>query len=303
MRIAIVGSYGTGMTMCATRFPGRGETVGGGEFSLGPGGKGSNQAVGAARLGAEVSLLTALGTDTFAEQARRMWRDEGVDASAVVTTDAPTMVAVIVVEADAENRILVAPGALDRLTPAHVADFGDTIAGSDLLMVCNEVPAEVVNAALLTAAQRGTPTLYNPAPARDVPPEAAAAVDILTPNLTEAQVLTGLDTADPDALLDALRARFSATIVLTRGPDGACVDDGDQRYRIPPVTPPEVVDTTGAGDAFNAALAVAWCRGWEPARAAEYAAAAGSFAVSRPEVIPGLPHPDELDALLSTNAR
>ncbi|MDA3625986.1 ribokinase [Saccharopolyspora sp. WRP15-2] len=295
MRIAVVGSYGTGMTMRADRIPDRGETLGDAAFSLGPGGKGSNQAIGAARLGAEVSLLTAVGDDVLGAQGRELWRREGVDAGAVATVDAPTMTGVILVEQDGENRIIVAPGALDLLTPAHVAGFAEVIAAADLLMVCNEIPADTVAAALRTAAERGTPTLFNPAPARDLPQDVAALVDVLTPNLTEAQVLTGLDTTDPDVLLDALRQRFTAKIVLTCGTDGAHVDDGVERAHIAPVPATQVVDTTGAGDAFNAAFAVAWCRGWDLRRAARYAAAAGAFAVAHHEVVPGLPHPEDLE--------
>lgn len=297
MRIAVVGSYGTGMTMRTSRMPGRGETLGDAAFSLGPGGKGSNQAVGAARLGADVSLLTAVGDDVLGAQGRDLWRREGVDASAVVTVDASTMTGVILVEDDGENRIIVAPGALDLLTPAHVDGFADAIAAADLLMVCNEIPADVVVSALRTAADHGTPILFNPAPARDLPQDAADLVDVLTPNLSEAQVLTGLDTTDPDALLDALRRRFASTIVLTCGTEGAYVDDGD-RTHISPALATRVVDTTGAGDAFNAAFAVAWCRDRDPRRAARYAATAGAFAVAHHEVIPGLPHPEDLEPAL-----
>jgi ribokinase len=309
-RIAVVGSYGTGMTMWLDRVPDRGETLGGARFSAGPGGKGSNQAIGAARLGAQVRLLTAVGDDEFGAAARRLWREEGVDASGVVTVDAATMVGVILVEPDGENRIVIAPGALDLVTPEHVGGFAEAIAGSDLLMVCNEIPADVVVAALRLAQDHGVATLYNPAPARDLPAEARGLVDYLTPNFGEARVLAGLDSADSagqsvqaDEILDRLRERFDATIVLTAGGDGAYVDDpAAGRSHVPPVTPPEIVDTTGAGDAFNAALAVALCRGDDPVTATRYAVAAGAFAVSRPEVIPGLATPDDLAALLAENS-
>ncbi len=296
-RIAVVGSYGTGMTMRLQRIPERGETVGDAVFSAGPGGKGSNQAIGAARLGAEVSLLTAVGDDEFGAAARRLWRDERVEHGSVVTTRAATMVGVILVEPDGENRIVIAPGALDELTPAHVAGFDEVIARSDIVMVCNEIPVEAVIAALSTAKRHGVATLYNPAPARDLPSDARDLVDYLTPNLGEARLLAGGGEA-VDEVLDRLRDRFDATIVLTAGGDGAYVDDGTSRVHVPPVRPAAVVDTTGAGDAFNAALAVALCRGWSPAHAARYAAAAGAHAVSRPEVIPGLPTAADLAPLL-----
>lgn len=295
--LAVVGSYGVGMTMRMAQLPARGETLGGAHFSAGPGGKGSNQAIGAARLGAHVSLLTAIGDDEFGIAARALWQREGVDASGVVTVDAATMVGVILVEPDGENRIVVAPGALDLLSPHHVEDFADTIAAADLVMVCNEIPVATAVAALQTARRHGVATLFNPAPARDLPAAARGLVDYLTPNFGEARVLAGLpESAAADEILDRLRRLFDATIVLTAGRDGAYVDEGaGRRVRIPAVTPSRVVDTTGAGDAFNAALAVTLCRGATPVAAAARAAAAGAFAVSMHEVLPGLPHPKDID--------
>lgn len=300
-RIAVVGSYGVGMTMRLARVPERGETLAEASFSAGPGGKGSNQAIGTARLGARTSLLTAVGDDEFAAAAHRLWQVEGIDDSGVVTVDAATMVGVILVEPDGENRIVIAPGALDVLSPHHVDAFADAIARADLMMVCNEIPAATVVAALRTARHHGVRTLFNPAPARDIPPDARSLVDYLTPNFGEARVLAGLDeTAGVDEILDRLRQLFSATIVLTAGRDGAYVDDPrvGARTHIPAITPPRVVDTTGAGDAFNAALAVALCQGASPVAAAGLAAAAGAFAVSHHEVIPGLGRPEEIAGLI-----
>lgn len=296
-RIAVVGSYGTGMTMRLQGVPGPGETVSGATFSVGPGGKGSNQAIGAARLGAQTSLLTAVGDDEFGASARRLWQREGVDASAVVTVDSPTMVGVILVESGGENRIVLAPGALEFLEPHHVDAFTASIAESDLLMVCNEIPVATVVAALRTARRHGVRTLLNPAPARDLPAEARPLVDFLTPNLPEAQVLAGLDVeAGIDEVLDRLRRLFPATIALTAGANGAYVDDAatGRRTHVPAISPSEVVDTTGAGDSFNAAFATAVCRGQSPVTAAQYGNAAGAFTVGRAEVIPALPTAAEL---------
>jgi ribokinase len=300
-RIAVVGSSGAGLTMRVTTLPRAGETVAGATFSAGPGGKGSNQAIGAARLGAQVRLLTAVGNDDFGAAARTLWRAEGVDESGVVSVDAATMVGVILVEASGENRIILAPGALDRLGPKHVDTFAASIAWAQMLMVCNEIPVATVVSALRTARHHGVPTLYNPAPARDLPAEARPFVDYLTPNLGEARVLAGLDeTAGVSEILDKLRRMYSATIVLTAGADGAYVDEpSGMRVHVDAISPPAVVDTTGAGDAFNAALAVALCRGDTPVAAAHFAAAAGAFSVSRHEATPGLPTPDDIATLLS----
>lgn len=300
-RIAVVGSYGVGLTMRVAAMPAAGETVSGATFSEGAGGKGSNQAIGAARLGARVRLLTAVGNDEFGAAARRLWRAEGVDESGVVAVDAATMVGFIVVEADGENRIIIAPGALDRLGPGHVDTFAAAIADSHLMMVCNEIPVQAVVAALRTAHHHGVPALFNPAPGRDLPANARQYVDILTPNLGEGRILAGLDeTACVSEILDRLRRKYSATIVLTAGADGAYVDEpSGTRRHVDAIRPPAVVDTTGAGDAFNAALAVALCRGEPTVAATQFAAAAGAFAVSKHEATPGLPTPGDIEALLA----
>lgn len=300
-RIAVVGSYGVGLTMRVPSMPSNGETVTGASFSQGAGGKSSNQAIGAARLGAEVGILTAVGADEFGAAARAMWRREGVDETGVVTVDAATMVGVILVEPDGENRIVIAPGALDRLGPQHVDTFAASIASAQLMMVCNEIPVQTVVAALRTARHHGVTTLYNPAPGRDLPADARQLVDVLTPNLGEGRILAGVDdSAGVSEVLDRLRHLYSATIVLTAGPDGAYVDEpSGARMHVDAIKPSAVMDTTGAGDAFNAALAVALCRGEAAVAAAQYAVAAGAFAVSKHEATPGLPTAADIDEVLA----
>ncbi|WP_433529449.1 ribokinase [Micromonospora sp. CA-263727] len=301
MKIAVVGSYGAGLTMRVPRAPVAGETLSGGRFASGHGGKGSNQAVAAARLGAEVSFLTAVGRDQFGDAARRLWAEEGIDAGAVRTADAATMVGFILVDDDGENRISIAPGALDELTPTDVDGFADRIAEADLTVVSLEIPLPAALAALRTAHERGVRTLLNPAPARALPDEAWEWIDVLTPNASEARVLTGLDPEDTtgaEQLVELLRARYTGTVVLTLGAEGALVDRGGRRTRIAPVAVPRVVDTTGAGDAFTGALAVALTRGDDLTDAVRYAAAAGAHAVGVAEVIPALPGPDDVAALL-----
>lgn len=297
-KIAVVGSYGVGLTMRVPRSPAAGETVSGGAFDEGPGGKGSNQAIGASRLGAEVTFLTAVGDDDFGRAAASLWQREGVDASKVVVVpDAATMVGFILVEPSGENRIAIAPGALDRLDAAAVAGFRDEIAAAELLVVSMEIPLEAVVAALTLARETGTPTLLNPAPARRLPDEAWALIDVITPNQTEAPVLLGLGDAhglDDRALVAELQARTGGSAVLTRGGAGALVADGEQLVEVAPVRVDRVVDTTGAGDAFTAALAVALAEGRRLADAAAFAALAGAHAVTLPGVIPALPTRDQL---------
>ncbi|MDT0473742.1 ribokinase [Streptomyces sp. DSM 41014] len=299
MKIAVVGSYGAGLTMRVPKAPAAGETVSGGTFAPGPGGKGSNQAVAAARLGAEVALLTAVGDDDFGRAARELWRAEGVDASRVLTAEAPTMVGFILVEPSGENRIAIAPGALDELDAAAVEGFRAEIAAADILIVSMEIPEDAVVAALRAGRESGTRTLLNPAPARPLPDACWPLIDVITPNQTEAPVLLGLDAEhrlDDEELVSALRERTGGVALLTRGGQGALVAETSGVTAVPPLRARSVVDTTGAGDSFTAALAVALAEGRPVAEAAGFAAAAGAHTVSFAGVIPALPTRDQLNA-------
>ncbi|MGC5342747.1 ribokinase [Streptomyces sp. AM 4-1-1] len=303
MKIAVVGSYGAGLTMRVPRSPAAGETVSGGVFDPGPGGKGSNQAIGAARLGAEVSLLTAVGDDDFGREAHALWRREGVDARHVVTTRTPTMVGFILVEPSGENRIAIAPGALDELGAAAVEPFRAEIASADVLVVSMEIPEETVVAALRAGREAGTRTLLNPAPARPLPEDVWPLIDVITPNQTEAPVLLGLGPdhgLGDEQLVRALQERTSGAAVLTRGGEGALVARAAGVTRVPPHPAASVVDTTGAGDSFTAALAVALAEGRDLDRAVGYAAVAGAHTVTLAGVIPALPTRDQLNALIGT---
>lgn len=301
MKIAVIGSYGAGLTMRVPRAPVAGETVSGGHFDSGAGGKGSNQAVGAARLGAEVTLLTAVGDDEFGRSARELWRREGVGAEHVVTAGAPTMVGFIMVEPSGENRIAIASGALDELDTAAVDSFRADIASADILVVSMEIPEGAVVAALRAGRESGTRTLLNPAPARPLPDTCWPLIDVLTPNQTEAPVLLGLDAghglSDED-LARALSERTGGTVVLTRGAEGALIAGSTGVTAVPPHPARTVVDTTGAGDSFTAAFAVALAEDRPVDRAVEFAAVAGSHTVSIAGVIPALPTRAQLNALI-----
>jgi ribokinase len=298
MRVAVVGSYGVGMTMRMPRLPVAGETLLGGEFRSGHGGKGSNQAVAAGRLGADVALLTAVGDDAMGRAARELWAAEGVDASATVTAPAATMVGMILVEPSGENRIVIATGALDHLRPEHVRDFAGRLAAADIAVVSLEIPLDTAVSALRTAHEAGTSTLFNPAPARLVPNDAWQHIDVLTPNRTEAAVLLGLspDAAKPaQELAQLLHDRSGATVVLTLGAEGALICDTAGHTTVAAVPATEVVDTTGAGDAFTAAVAVELAGGRPVTDAVGFAARAGAYAVARHEVIPALPRRADLE--------
>jgi ribokinase len=274
-RVAIVGSYGVGLTVELDRVPDAGETVIGRTFRRDHGGKGSNQAVGCARLGAHVDFLTAVGDDAFGEDAATLWVDEGVVAQAVIAS-AATMTAPILVERSGVNRIIVVPGALAELSRAHVDEFADKIAAADVCLVQLEIPVDTALYALEVARRAGVRTILNPAPAPAEP--IAPEVDYLTPNETEA-----------GAVREA-----KGTLVLTLGEQGAAIDG----ERVP-AFPATVVDTTGAGDAFAAAFAVALAEGLSDLEAARWGCAAGAHMVEHPGVVPGLPTRAQLEARLA----
>ncbi|HZR94573.1 MAG TPA: ribokinase [Gaiellaceae bacterium] len=275
-RVAVVGSYGVGLTVELERVPEAGETVVGRRFRVDHGGKGSNQAVGAARLGAEVDFLTAIGDDAFGHDAVALWEREGVRAEPVVVGTAATMSAPILVERSGENRIVVVPGALEQLAREHVDAFADRIAAADVCVVQLEIPVATALYALEVACRAGVRTILNPAPA---PPQPIAVdVDYLTPNETEAA-----------AVRDA-----RGTLVVTLGDEGADLDG----VRVPAL-PADVVDTTGAGDAFTAAFAVALAEGLTDLDAVRWGCAAGAHMVEHAGVVPGLPTRAELAERLS----
>lgn len=298
MRIAAAGGYGVGLTMHVSRFPDPGETLTDGVLASGHGGKGSNQAVAARRLGAEVSLITAVGGDAAGAAAYELWAEEGLDVAGVRRIDAAaTMTGFIVVDPSAENCILIAPGALEALTPDDLRGAREQIRGAEAVMVSLEIPLPAAVEALAIARQEGALTVLNPAPARSVPDEVWPDVDILTPNLSEARSLVaGEDTGDADAetVARALHRRTGSTVVLTLGGEGCLIVERGEVVHVPAVPPSGTVDTTGAGDAFTAAFTVAYLETASVTRAARCAVHAGAHAVARAGAVPGMPYREDL---------
>jgi ribokinase len=288
----VVGSYGAGLTLRVPRTPGPGETIIGGPFEIHAGGKGSNQAIAAARLGAQVHFLTALGRDPFAEQARALWESEGVDAARVIDVDSSTMVGVILVEESGQNRIAIAPGALDALTPEVVDGFADLIRESDVCLVQLEIPVAAAARALQIARDAGVLTVLNPAPARQLDDDVLRLTQFITPNEAEAATLVG--EASPHEMGRRLLQRGAGYAVVTLGEEGALAVSPAGSFHVPAVEVGPVVDTTGAGDAFAAAFAVAMAEGVSRDDAVRWGCAAGGFAVTRWGVVPALPTRDEL---------
>lgn len=299
-RIFVVASYMHAFVIRAARMPRAGETVFGTDSEIGPGGKGSNQAVAAARLGGRVDILACVGRDALGEQARALWREEGLGERWVREDDEerPTGMAFIMVDEGGQNRIIVTPGANAALLPQHAREAEDTIAAADVVIAQFESPAEVVEETLRVARAHGVMTILNPAPARDVSDALLALADVITPNEAEAQELTGAagGTSDPAGLAAALRRRGPKTVVMTLGEAGAYVLD-EHGGRLVTGVQVEPYDTTGAGDAFTGALAVALGRGLSLDEAVDFAHLGGAFCVTRPGVIPGLGREDDLLAL------
>jgi len=298
-RIFVIGSYMHAFVIHAPRLPREGETVFGTDSEIGPGGKGSNQAVAAARLGAKVEILACVGHDPLGDEARSLWSEERLEDRWVFRDeqDRPTGMAFIMVDERGQNRIIVTPGANDALTARSADEAEEAIANADVLVAQFESPVAVVERALELARKHGVRTILNPAPAREIPDSLLALVDIITPNEAEVQSLTGRPSEDdPETLARALRLRGPKTVVITMGEAGAYVLD-DVCGRIVPGGQVSVHDTTGAGDAFTGALAVALGRGLDIDHAVRFANLGGAFCVTRHGVVPGLGREEELLAL------
>jgi ribokinase len=298
-RIIVVGSYVVGLTIRAPRFPVAGETLIGSDFDLGPGGKGSNQAVGATRLGADVCLLVKIGQDTFAQTALELYQTEGIDTEHVIQVPgASTGVAFITLNAAGENHIILDIGANDLLSPADVDALEAEIAQSDVVMSVMEIRTETAARAMALGKQHGAITILNPAPARPLPDEVLGNIDVLTPNETELRILLGLAPDEPGdviAMARRIQARGVSRVVVTRGGSGALILDSDGMVTEVPGVKVDVVDTTGAGDALNAALATALGMGKSLVEAARFAVIAGGLACTKLGVIPALPYRSQID--------
>ena len=301
--ITVVGSLNMDLVVRAPRIPQPGETIIGGDFHTVPGGKGANQAVAAARLGAQVSMVGRVGRGAFAGPLLKNLAAAGVE-HAFVTQDseAATGVALIVVDDAGQNSIVVASGANARLSPTDVDAAGAAIAAADALLLQLESPLETVTRAAELARAHGATVIVNPAPARSLPAALLSLVDVLIPNESEAALLTGLPIGDPaeaEAAATALRKLGVGTVILTLGERGALLarEDGAEHFPAFEVTP---VDTTAAGDAFVGGFAVALAGGQPLAEAVRWGNAAGALATTKLGAQPSLPSRQDLEALLTT---
>jgi ribokinase len=302
--VTILGIFVVDLAFRAGRLPVMGETILGRGFKMGPGGKGSNQAVAAARAGAEVTFLTRVGADEFGALGRRTWEAEGIDTSRLITSHGePTGAAFIFVSSESgDNAIIVEPGAAAELSAADIEASAAAIEGAAVLVTQLEQPIPAARRALEIAKEAGVVTVLNPAPAAPVETAVFALCDWVTPNETEAAALTGIEVASVDdarRAADALLAKGAGAAVLTLGERGALLHERHRSELVPAFAAGPVVETTGAGDAFNGAFAAALAEGMDPLAAVRFGCAAAGISVTRPGTAPSMPTRGEIEALLA----
>jgi ribokinase len=297
--VVVLGVFVADTAYRADRMPRMGETVLGNSFSLGPGGKGSNQAVAAGRLGADVAMISRLGQDDFAEMALNTWKVAGVTPYVTQSSDDYTGAAYIFIDhATGDNAIIIAPGAAANISAQDLEDNAELIAAADVFVTQLEQPLGAAQRGLELAKAAGVTTILNPAPAVELPAEMLALCDYVTPNETETEIITGLpvtNEAEAAQAAAALHQMGVKTPIITLGEKGAYLHG---HGLIPAFSVGEVVETTGAGDAFNGGFAAALSEGFTPVEAVRIGSATAGISVTRAGTAPAMPSRDEVDALL-----
>jgi ribokinase len=296
-KITVIGSCNTDMVVKSKRLPAPGETLLGGKFFMNQGGKGANQAVAAARLGGNVCFIAKTGNDIFGRQTIKLLEDEGLSKDFIITDqENPSGVALIMVDEQAENCILVAPGANSNLSPDDLEIFRSEISNAEITLLQLEIPMYTVLWTAQLCFSLGKKVVLNPAPACEIPAELYSLLYLITPNETEAEMLTGIKVQDPDSAEEAakrLRDRGVQNTIITLGSRGAFLYSDREKGLIPA---PKVIaiDTTAAGDVFNGALCVALSEGSGLRKAVEIANMAASIAVTRMGAQASAPYRKEL---------
>jgi ribokinase len=302
--ITIMGIFVVDLAFRVGAFPAWGETLIGSQFMLGPGGKGSNQAVAAARLGGNIHFIGKVGVDVFGDLGRRTLNKAGASTKFLFEspTEATGAAAIIVNQKTGENAIIVAPGAANSLTREEIDQAESAIASSAVFMTQLELPIALAEHAMQIAHRRGVPTILNPAPACECTDSFLGLCDYVTPNQVEAEMLTGIpvDTLEQASTAsDMLLARGAKNVVLTLGERGAFIKNRNISQHIPAFQAGPVVETTGAGDAFNGGFAIGLAEGMSLVEATRLGCAVAGISVTRPGTAPSMPHRPEVDALLS----
>ncbi|VAW12168.1 Ribokinase [hydrothermal vent metagenome] len=302
-RVAILGIFVADVAFRAPRQPKMGETILGSEFRLGPGGKGANQAVAVARLGGGVDFITMLGRDDFAKMALGIWKSEGVNPVVTQTDETYTGAAYIFLEeATGENAIIVCPGAAGLISPAVVQGARARIEGAKVFVTQLEQPIEAARAGLQIATDAGVTTILNPAPAASLDDAIFPLCDYVTPNESEAEALTGIAVTTVDdarKAAEAFLARGVGAAVITLGENGVLFHNSEISVHVPAVHAGPVVETTGAGDAFNGAMALALAWGGKPLDAMRFGCAVAGISVTRAGTAPSMPSLEEVEKIFS----
>jgi ribokinase len=303
--VVILGVFVADTAYRAPRAPKMGETIMGDSFALGPGGKGSNQAVAAARAGAAVHFISRLGRDTFGDMALKTWEWAGVTPAITQHDDSYTGAAYIFVEsATGNNAIIICPGVAAQISEADIDQRADLIRGAGVFVTQLEQPLPAALRALQIAREAGVPTILNPAPAAPLPQGMLALCDYVTPNESEAEALTGLPVttiAEAEAAARVLRIQGAGAVIVTLGDKGAIYHDAMQTVHVPAMSAGPVFETTGAGDAFNGGFAAALSEGMGPVAAVRFGAATAGISVTRPGTAPSMPTRAEIESLLALN--
>lgn len=301
--VVILGVFVADTAYRAGRMPRMGETILGESFALGPGGKGSNQAVAVGRLGEQVTFITRLGDDAFAEMAIRTWEEAGVTPAVTRDPTSYTGAAFIFVDAGSgDNAIIISPGAAATIAPADLDAEAAVIGAAAVFVTQLEQPLAAARRGLEIARTAGVTTILNPAPAAPLPDHLLALCDYVTPNETEASELTGLPVGSLDearAAADRLIARGAGAAVITLGVKGALLHGHGRSELVPAVSAGTVVETTGAGDAFNGGFATGLARGLDPGAAVRLGCAVAGISVTRAGTAPSMPTAAEVEALLA----
>ncbi|WP_113720283.1 ribokinase [Aeromonas salmonicida] len=300
-RLVVLGSVNADHVLRVPHFPRPGETLTGHSYQVVPGGKGANQAVAAARLGAPVSFIARIGDDAIGQQMRQGFEQDGIDVSAVELDETlPTGIAIIYVSDEGENSIGISAEANGALSPAMAKRHEAMIADAHTLLLQLEVPLESVFEAAKLARSHGTRVVLNPAPARPLPAELLALVDLITPNQTEAELLTGVkvsDEASADLAADRFHQMGISDVMITLGSQGVYCSNARQQQLIPGFRV-EAVDTTAAGDTFNGALLAAELAGADFNAAVRFAHGAAALSVTKFGAQSSIPSKVEVDAFL-----
>jgi ribokinase len=306
MSVVILGIYVTDLTFRASRMPALGETIAGSAFAMGPGGKGSNQAVAAARAGADVTFCTRIGDDAFGTIAQSTWAAEGITSRATVVKGMATGAAHIFVDdVTGSNAIIVAAGAAGTLGPADVDAIEADIARARVFVTQLEQPIPAARRGLELARRHGVTTVFNPAPAMPLEDDIFPLCDYITPNETEATALTGVPITSVDdarRAADVLLAKGARAVIVTLGEAGALLHTPDQSQRVPAFDCGRVVETAGAGDGFAGGFAAALARGDTPLDAVRFGCALASLSVTRAGTAPSMPTLAEINAVLGASA-